>query len=247
MIAHSSGKSSSPATPRRRWRIVLPAVMAVLLLAAFGLYRLANARTFQLAGQLTARVETSEKVVALTFDDGPDEHTQEILDVLRKEKVRATFFVVGSHLQARPQDGRALVTAGHELANHTYTHRRMVFVAPGTVADEIERTDALIRAAGQRGTVYFRPPTGKKLLTLPLYLADHDRHTVMWDIEPDSGRTPTPAELVTEVRAQARPGSIILLHPWYASGANTRAAIGQLIAALRGDGYRFVTVSELLG
>ncbi|MEV4020515.1 polysaccharide deacetylase family protein [Nonomuraea angiospora] len=129
-------------------------------------------------------METSEKVVALTFDDGPDEHTQEILDVLSKEKVRATFFVVGSHLQARPQDGRALVTAGH---------------------------------------------------------------TVMWDIEPGSGRAPTPAELVTEVRAQARPGSIILLHPWYAGGANTRAAIGQLVATLRGDGYRFVTVSEPLG
>lgn len=221
-------------------------VAALLLLVGLGAYRLMNARTFQIAGQLTARVEIAEKVVALTFDDGPDEHTREILDVLEAERVRATFFVVGSSLRDRPQDGRALVAAGHQLANHTYTHRRMVFVTPDTVADEVERTDALIRAAGQRGDIAFRPPTGKKLLTLPLYLAGHDRHTVMWDVEPDSGRTPGPAQIVSEVREQVRPGSIVLLHPWYGSGANTRAALKGLIEAVHGQGYRFVTVSELL-
>ncbi|NJP98873.1 polysaccharide deacetylase family protein [Nonomuraea sp. FMUSA5-5] len=206
-----------------------------------------NARTYQIAGQLTARVETREKVVALTFDDGPDEHTQEIIDLLAEERVRATFFVVGSMLEARPQDGRALVAAGHQLANHTYSHRRMVFVTPGTVADEVERTDALIRAAGQRGDILFRPPTGKKLLVLPLYLSAHNRHTVMWDVEPDSGRTPSPEQIAAEVRDQVRPGSIVLLHPWYGGGARTRAALKDLIAAVRGEGYRFVTVSELLG
>nr|WP_236714632.1 polysaccharide deacetylase family protein [Nonomuraea pusilla] len=230
----------------RRRAVLAAAFAGVLLLAVLGAYRLVNARTFQLAGQLTARVETAEKVVALTFDDGPDGHTGEIVDVLARQGVRATFFVVGAQLRDRPDDGRALVAAGHELANHTYTHRRMIFVTPGTVAEEVERTDALIRAAGQRGEIYFRPPTGKKLLALPLYLARHHRHTVMWDVEPDSGRTPSPDRLVAEVRAQVRPGSVILLHPWYGTGANTRAALPALVAGLRADGYRFVTVSELL-
>ncbi|WP_207549867.1 polysaccharide deacetylase family protein [Thermostaphylospora chromogena] len=182
----------------------------------------------------------------LTFDDGPDEHTREIIDILAEQRVRATFFVVGSEVEARPQEARALVAAGHQLANHTYTHRRMIFVSPATVAEEIERTDAAIRRAGQRGDILFRPPTGKKLLTLPLYLAQHRRHTIMWDVEPDSGRTPTAAEIIATVREQVRPGSIILLHPWYGGGANTREAIKGLVTGLREQGYRFVTVSELL-
>ncbi len=205
-----------------------------------------NARTLQLAGELTDRVATDEKVVALTFDDGPDEHTPEIIGILAEQRVRATFFVIGSEVEARPQDARALVDKGHELANHTYTHRRMVFVSPNIVASEVERTDAAIRMAGQRGEILFRPPTGKKLLVLPLYLAGNQRHTVMWDVEPDSGTTPTAAEIVSAVREETRPGSIILLHPWYAGGRNTREAIKGLIMDLRDRGYRFVTVSELL-
>ncbi|GAB2928806.1 polysaccharide deacetylase family protein [Nonomuraea fastidiosa] len=233
-------------TVRRRWLKLLTALLAILLLGSMGLYELMNARTFQLAGDLTDRVATGEKVVALTFDDGPDEHTPEIIDVLAEQRVRATFFVVGSQVEARPQDARALVAAGHQLANHTYNHRRMVFVSPATVASEIERTDAAIRRAGQRGEILFRPPTGKKLLVLPLYLAGNQRRTVMWDVEPDSGKTPTATEIVTAVRKETKPGSIILLHPWYAGGRNTREAIKGLITGLREDGYRFVTVSELL-
>ncbi|MEW9552545.1 polysaccharide deacetylase family protein [Nonomuraea sp. NPDC050783] len=231
---------------RGRWSKLLAAFVALLLLAALGLYQLMNARTFQVAGELVNRVATDEKVVALTFDDGPDEHTPEILDLLAEQGVRATFFVIGSKVEAQPQAARALVARGHQLANHTYTHRRMVFVSAATVADEVQRTDAAIRRAGQRGEILFRPPTGKKLLALPLYLADHHRRTVMWDVEPDSGTTPTPAEIVTTVREKTEPGSIILLHPWYATGRNTRAALRGLISGLREEGYRFVTVSELL-
>jgi peptidoglycan/xylan/chitin deacetylase (PgdA/CDA1 family) len=233
-------------TARGRWLRRLAALAALLLLAAIGSYRLMNARGFQVAGELTDRVATGEKVVALTFDDGPDEHTEEIIGVLAEQRVRATFFVVGSQVTAHPRAARALVAQGHQLANHTYTHRRMVFVTPATVASEVERTDAAIRAAGQRGEIVFRPPTGKKLLALPLYLANHQRRTVMWDVEPDSGTTPTAAEIVTAVREQTRPGSIILLHPWYAGGQNTREAIKGLITELREQGYRFVTVAELL-
>ncbi|MEU8104403.1 polysaccharide deacetylase family protein [Nonomuraea muscovyensis] len=230
----------------RRWTVRGLVALLVVVLAAAGLYKLVNARTFQLAGELTARVETGEKVVALTFDDGPDEHTDEIIDLLAAERVRATFFVVGSQMAAHPGAAEALVAAGHQLGNHTFTHRRMVFVSPGTVTAEVEPTDALIRRAGQRGDIPFRPPTGKKLLSLPLYLSEHRRHTVMWDVEPDSGQTPVPAEIAAMVSEQVRPGSIVLLHPWYPSGRNTREAIKDTIAGLRADGYRFVTVAELL-
>ncbi|MEU8358452.1 polysaccharide deacetylase family protein [Nonomuraea sp. NPDC048882] len=239
-------KTAATTVRRRGVKLLLALLPVVVLLSATGLYQLMNARSFQLAGELTDRVETNEKVVALTFDDGPDEHTREIIDLLAEQRVHATFFVVGSQVEAHPRLTKALVDAGHQLANHTYSHRRMVFVSKSTVADEIERTDRVIRAAGQQGEIVFRPPTGKKLLSLPLYLSEHQRHTVMWDIEPDSGTTPTAAEIVTTVRDEVRPGSIILLHPWYAGGAPTRESIVGLVTELREQGYRFVTVSELL-
>lgn len=225
-------------------RAAVATVVAVL--GAAGLYQLINARTLQLTGELVHRVETGEKVVALTFDDGPDQYTREILDTLAAERVRATFFIVGEQAERHPEHTEALVRAGHQLGNHTYTHRRMVFVSAATVAAEIEPTDALIRRAGQRGDIPFRPPTGKKLWSLPRYLAERDRTTVMWDVEPDSGATPAPAEIARMVREQVRPGSIVLLHPWYGSGRGTRAALRGVITGLRADGYRFVTVGELL-
>ncbi|WP_067522455.1 hypothetical protein [Nocardia uniformis] len=112
--------------------------------------------------------------------------------------------------------------------------------------DEVERTDAEIAKTGYQGPITFRPPFGKKLLTLPWYLSRHDRTTVMWDVEPDSGKRANVAEIVAETLDRVRPGSIILLHAMYESGAASRAAIPLLAKELRARGYTFVTVSQLL-
>ncbi|WP_327149375.1 polysaccharide deacetylase family protein [Nocardia sp. NBC_01329] len=220
------------------------ALVAVLIVAAGG-YFLMNSRTYQLAGRLVDRVDTDEKVVALTLDDGPSEHAPEVLGSLATAGIPATFYLNGRDLTARPDLGRAVVQAGHEIGNHTYNHRRMVFVSPETVAEEVEDTDSEIRAAGYQGDITFRPPYGKKLWALPKYLADHDRTTVTWDVEPEDGNTTT-AAMVAAAVDQVRPGSIILLHTMYASGAASRAAIGPIAAKLHAQGYRFVTISELL-
>ncbi|WP_369809001.1 polysaccharide deacetylase family protein [Nocardia sp. NRRL S-836] len=193
------------------------------------------------------RVETGEKVVALTFDDGPDPAgAQQVLDTLAARDVKATFFLVGRELREHPELGRRIAQAGHEVGNHTYSHERMVGVTPGFVAQEVEDTDALIRATGYGGEIRFRPPNGKKLFALPHYLSQHDRTTVMWDVEPDSAGTPAAARVVEETLAKTRPGSIVLLHPMYAARDQTRQALGPVIDGLRERGFRFVTVSELL-
>lgn len=111
--------------------------------------------------------EADEKVVALTLDDDPTEVTPRVLQMLEDLDVPATFYLTGTELEERPELGRAIVEAGHEVGNHTATHRRMVLVGSGTVAEEIERTDAAIRATGYDGEITFRPPYGKKLVTLP--------------------------------------------------------------------------------
>ncbi|MGE3888186.1 MAG: polysaccharide deacetylase family protein [Vicinamibacterales bacterium] len=227
----------------------LTAIVLCVVVALGGFRALVRARTFQLFGVLVARVDTREPVVALTFDDGPNDTTIDgILRVLAESSVHATFFVVGNELEVHPEEGRRLVEAGHELGNHSYSHRRMVFTSPAAARVELERTDALIRAAGQTGPVLFRPPYGLKFVGVPWYLRQSGRTSVTWDIEPESYSevaSSAPA-IVEHVMARVRPGSIILLHPWYRSGEPTRQALPTLIQGIRERGFRFTTISELL-
>src|SRR3954468_8412934 len=125
-------------------RVVVAAVLAIaaLLLGLFGLWCLANARTYQVAGDLVWRVDTSEPVVALTFDDGPEpSRVEPILSLLRAADIKATFFVIGESLAESPVSGRRLVEEGHQLGNHSYTHDRMVFRSGDFYAREIVDTD----------------------------------------------------------------------------------------------------------
>jgi peptidoglycan/xylan/chitin deacetylase (PgdA/CDA1 family) len=163
--------------------------------------------------------------------------------------VPATFYVTGAELAAAPEAGRALVAAGHELGNHTWSHQRMVLKAPAFIRDEIERTDTRIREAGQRGAITVRPPYAYKLVGLPWYLARHDRVTVMWDVEPDSypAVAATAAGIAAHVAERVQPGSIVLLHVWYPSRRTSLESVPLIVDTLRGRGYRFVTVSALLG
>lgn len=232
---------------RRKPTIITAVSLTAVMIAAVSLWNVSGARTFQFFGDLVDRVETDEKVVALTFDDGPDPAgAQQVLDLLAAEQVPATFFLMGRDLEEHPDLGRRIAQAGHEIGNHTYTHQRMIGVLPGTVAREVEDTDAQIRRTGYSGDIHFRPPHGKKLFALPHYLQRHNRTTIMWDVEPDSASTPSAQEITRRTLRETRPGSIILLHPMYASRDQTRQALKPVITGLKERGYRFLTVSALL-
>jgi peptidoglycan/xylan/chitin deacetylase (PgdA/CDA1 family) len=221
----------------------------VLLTGLFGAWKLSKARTFQVAGELVPRVSTTAPVVALTFDDGPTpQYTQEILSLLRKRDVKATFFVTGREASEHPDLARRIVAEGHELGNHTYTHPRMLLKSQAFIRDEVERTDGAIREAGYQGPIHFRPPFGAKLIGLPLYLRRTSRTTIMWDVEPESyPEVASRADrIVAHVLEKTRPGSIIQLHVMYRSRAESRKAVPGIIDGLRERGLRFVTVSELL-
>ncbi|MDX3193273.1 polysaccharide deacetylase family protein [Streptomyces sp. MN03-5084-2B] len=231
----------------RKWAIVVASVLVVVLGAAIALFEVSKSRTFQFFGTLVNRVETSEKIVALTFDDGPDPAgTKTILDTLAGRQVPATFFLIGRDIAAHPGLAKDIAAAGHEIGNHSFSHDRMIGVTPSWVADEVEATDALIRTTGYTGEILFRPPNGKKLFALPHYLASHHRTTVTWDVEPDSDGTPDAATVARTTVDQVRPGSIVLLHAMYASREPTRQALGPILDALKQRGFRFLTVSQLL-
>jgi peptidoglycan/xylan/chitin deacetylase (PgdA/CDA1 family) len=224
----------------------LTLVLATLGALFGGTWRLHKSRTFQLFGDLVTGVETKDSVIALTFDDGPSvPHTDSILDLLRVARVRATFFVTGEALARHPALGRRIVEHGHELGNHSYSHRRLVFKTPETIRHEVEATDSLIRRAGFTGPIHFRPPYGKRLIGLPWYLARTHRKTVLWSIEPDSWYH-TADEMLQHVLDRARPGSIVLLHVDLPSRTEERRALPRTIDGLRSKGYDFVTVSELM-
>ncbi len=224
-------------------------ILAVLLTAIVSLHVYSNSRTTQLFGDIIARVETDKPVVALTFDDGPSARfTKDVLTVLKDRDVKATFFLIGKETAENLPQARLIADAGHEIGNHSYSHSNMAWMGPASVKDEIERTDAAIRAAGYQGEILFRPPYGKKLLTLPWYLSQHDRKTIMWDVEPESFPevADNPDALAKYVIDNARNGSIIIMHVMYRSREVSRQALPLIIDGLRQRGFEFVTVSKLI-
>jgi peptidoglycan/xylan/chitin deacetylase (PgdA/CDA1 family) len=233
------------------WRGVCFGSLCLLALssAAFLVWKFSKARTMQLGGRIISHAVTSRPVVALTFDDGPTpEGTEAILPILHEYGVPATFFVVGRELEGNPEQARMIAAEGHELGNHTYSHATMIGRPLSYVAQEIETTDRLIRAAGYQGEIRFRPPYCKKLVLLPYYLWRTGRTSVTFDVEPES--YPEVAKhadtIVAHVLERARPGSVILLHVMYGSGSEARQAVPGIIEGLQEKGYHFVTVSELL-
>jgi len=241
-----AGRAHGPG--RRVVRLGVALVVAVVLVG-FGAYALMNARSFQLLGRQVAQVTTDQKVVALTFDDGPaGEYVDAVLVDLQRYQARGTFFVVGAAARENGSALRALVAAGHEIGNHSFTHPRLVFVSTATVAREVESTDTVIRSAGFRDPILFRPPYGKRLLSAPYYLWRHGRTTAMWSVEPDSRAAIAgdPQAMAKYVADTVRPGAIVLLHVWSAGSSASRAALPLILEALTEKGYRFVTVTELL-
>ncbi|MEH7335961.1 polysaccharide deacetylase family protein [Neobacillus drentensis] len=216
----------------------------IIFLLLFSTYKLMNARTFQLFGGLTNHVETNQKVVALTFDDGPTKNVEQILPLLKKYNAKATFFLIGNEIEKTPEEAEKIVKAGYQVGNHTYSHNRMVFKSPSYIKEEIEKTDNLIREAGFKGEIDFRPPNGKKLFGLPFYLNKHNRDTITWNLEPDTYYT-TASDKVKYVEDRIKPGSIILMHPMYDNTGSELEAIEGIIKSLTEKGYTFVTVNEL--
>ena len=222
--------------------------ITLTLTAAVGLYLLMNARCYQLLGDLVCHGAGDRKQIALTFDDAPSEHTSDaVLAVLAEKNVQATFFMIGENMARHPQAAQRIAAAGHELGNHSYSHRRFLLRSPAFIARETENTNALIRAAGYHGPIHFRPPYGKNLLGLPWYLARHHITTVMWDSEPARQQPPTAEAITAAALAQAHNGAIILLHPFCPDTCRAeREALPHIIDGLHAQSYTLVTVSALL-
>jgi peptidoglycan/xylan/chitin deacetylase (PgdA/CDA1 family) len=232
---------------RRRWSRWVVGTPLVVLGLLVGLWQLSKSWTFQVMGELHDRVETSEKVVALTFDDGPKPgQTEAILDLLKRHEVKASFFMVGQNIERNRELAARVLAEGHEAGNHSYSHHRMIFKSPSYIREEIDKTDALLRELGVQGEIYFRAPHGKKLVVLPWVLKQGGRKHITFDAVSLDDQTQDVEVMTSRVMEAVKPGSIILFHDGGRDKPGTLQAVDLVIGKLRARGYRFVTVSELL-
>lgn len=223
-------------------------VILAFMIVAGALYEVYRNPRLQLFGDVVHRVETDQKVVALTFDDGPKPGTtQALLSVLERENVLGTFYLNGLPMESSPDETKLIIKAGHEIGNHGYSHFKMLWMSYDKVAEEIESTEKIIKDFGYKKELTFRPPFGKSLFTVPYYLKKNHITNVTWDVEPETWTEDDTAEKIVErTLEQVKPGSIILLHIMYDEYGQSLAALPEIIRKLKEQGYSFKTVSQLI-
>ncbi|RCJ37182.1 polysaccharide deacetylase [Nostoc punctiforme NIES-2108] len=200
-------------------------------------------------GKTVYKVQPSnnEKVIALSIDDGPwPKTTLEMLDILKQNDVKATFFWVGQALQANPDLAKREIAEGHAIGNHTWHHwyRRM---DEATAKSEIDRTADLIYKTTGVKTSLFRPPGGFLNNGLAAYAKSQKDAVIMWSLtSADTDPHAKPQAFVNNVLKGAKPGFIVLMHDGGGDRYRTVEALPQIINGLKQQGYRFVTIPELL-
>lgn len=190
--------------------------------------------------------------IALTYDDGPnDPHTLKLIEVLAKSDVRATFFMMGCYVRQRPDIARAVAHAGHVVGNHTFSHPNLIFKSSTETRRElIECRQALQDAIGDHSNL-FRPPFGGRRASTLRIARELGLQPVMWNVTGYDWNAP-PAELIEKkVVRQIRGGDVILLHDgehraFGADRGQTVIATANLIRRFKNEGWKFVTVPEML-
>ncbi|MGP3961602.1 polysaccharide deacetylase family protein [Nonomuraea sp. 3N208] len=181
------------------------------------------------------------RCVALTFDDGPGPYTQTLLDRLADHHARATFFVVGRNVAASPDLVRRTALAGHELGNHSWSHRDLTRLSASQVRDDLRRTDEAIKQASGVAPVIVRPPYGAVNATVR---AQTPHPLVLWSVDTLDWKHRDAARVTRAALSAARPGAVMLFHDIHPT---TVEAIPRILRTLSARGYHFVTVTQLIG
>jgi peptidoglycan-N-acetylglucosamine deacetylase len=236
---------------RRRALLALPVLPAVLVAA--GCAYLAINPASQAYGRIYLHGSRTDKIVALTFDDGPNEpYTSEVLDILDHYGVKATFFEIAQNVEVYPQSTERLVASGQVIGNHSYDHSRLA-----TAVDfryrELDQAQGIFEAVAGVAPTLFRPPAGIHTPWQLRTIKGERLVAVNWDSEGlDWQRNATSKSITRNVLKNVQPGSIILLHDGDelrhgSDRSQTVKALPEIIEGLQARGYRFVTVPQMLG
>jgi len=212
------------------------------------------APTGQWYGRTFAAGARGSRQIALTYDDGPnDPHTLELLEVLAKHDVKATFFMIGQFVRQRPEIARAVAAAGHEIGNHTFTHPLLIFASAGRTGAEIADCRRALEDTIGEPPKLFRPPFGGRRPGTLRIAGEFGLSPVMWNVTGYDWSAPPAAVIEARVARQvhADGGDVVLLHDGGHRGmgadrAQTVIATGKLIRRYKDQGFRFVTVPEMM-
>lgn len=191
---------------------------------------------------------TDSHIVALTFDDGPHAKiTPEILDILKENDVKATFFLVGQNAEKHGQLVERIIAEGHEIGNHTFGHKYLGGQSKGVMEREIDLCDDVIYNHNEYNTILFRPPGGIYDATLTSVCGERGYSVVLWSIDTRDWAGTSADAIENEILKNVDDGAIILMHDYICGESHTAEALRRVIPKLKKLGYRFVTVSELIG
>jgi peptidoglycan/xylan/chitin deacetylase (PgdA/CDA1 family) len=198
--------------------------------------------------QVISKVNTSSKVIALTFDDCWNAaNLSSIIQILKANNVKGTFFAIGQAAEANSALIKQAYANGNEIGNHSYTHPSLILLTPAQVKDEVNKADAaIINITGQSTQPYFRPPYADYNSMVLQAVADAGySKTILWTIDTADSTGTSAAAMIQKVVNNAVPGAIVEMHA-NKGAVNTPAALTTIISSLKAQGYQFVTISELL-
>jgi peptidoglycan/xylan/chitin deacetylase (PgdA/CDA1 family) len=234
------------------------AVIAIILLLMFGflagIFTVFFDQAVLVRKGTVYRVAAPEKLIALTFDDGPSAvWTPRILDELKRADVKATFFMLGKHVAEFPDIARRVAKEGHEIENHGYSHRVLVYYQADELEKDIREAEKIIREATGKTTKYFRPPKAWLTAAEKQKIRQMGYEVVLWSLNSKDWVTFHDKHIRRYILHHIRPGDIILFHDsggaFTTEGGSRRQTVRtifRLAEQLREMGYRFVTVEELL-
>ncbi|MGH2719604.1 MAG: polysaccharide deacetylase family protein [Actinomycetota bacterium] len=186
-------------------------------------------------------VQAGQKVIALTFDDGPDPTwTPQILSVLAQAGVTATFFMIGWEAAADPALVEQVVAAGNGVGNHTWNHLDLTQLSPAAFSAQVDRTTQLLDSLTGRPVTCLRPPQGDINATVEAELASRGLTAVLWNDDTRDWTRPGTAAIIHAALSEAKPGGIIEMHDGGGDRSETVQALPAIIAGLRAQGYQFV-------
>ncbi|GJD18069.1 polysaccharide deacetylase [Rivularia sp. IAM M-261] len=187
-----------------------------------------------------------DKIIALTFDDGPwPKYTEQVLDILKTNNVKGTFFVIGNNMKNMPEVGKRIVTDGHTIANHTW-HHWYHRLSPSIAAKEINDTEEIIYKVTGVRTNLFRPPGGVLGNGPAAYARSKKYSVIMWSADSNDYKRPAASRLIGNVMRFSKPGGIVLMHDGGGVRDSTVKALPEMIKKFKQQGYRFVTIPEML-
>ncbi|MFB6367625.1 polysaccharide deacetylase family protein [Paenibacillus elgii] len=193
---------------------------------------------------------SSKREVALTFDDAPDDRfTPRVLDILKSEGVKATFFLIGNRVEAHPEIVQRMINEGHVVGNHSYNHANLPKLSDVDFQNQVVKTDNIIRSISGYTPKFIRPPYGNIGETQIQWLASQHKTIVNWNVDSLDWKGLNAEQVKTNVLAHVHPGSIILQHAAGGAGENLTGsvqALPEIIKKLRHDGVKLVTIPELL-